>query len=378
MLFDFIQVANSIGQSIELLSNQLASSNRPFGGNGGASVVVGTGDASARLQAPDQNAEAQRANFNMNQVQTQLYPMTSVEPALATQLAPVAARASAKTGCISSVAADHTPLDLSVRRAAGSSVGGRGESFANDIVLRLDDNGHNGAILRRAHKPPPISLKRRNSINETHGLAKYRTTLQTNATAGNLVSTDLGASARPRAQKCRKQRRKSTPKVLITSSTSPSSSAHSFQAAAAAAASECNINQPTIGGGGKRDSDGLCSLATEPISSTNGSPKVATRFKAATSQQRSRYRKKSVETSSTSGGSSGPGDTTTRTGSTKGHLCDQCGRSFSRSDMLTRHSRLHSGHKPYQCSRCSQVFSRSDHLSTHERTHTGKLARPSV
>lgn len=56
----------------------------------------------------------------------------------------------------------------------------------------------------------------------------------------------------------------------------------------------------------------------------------------------------------------------------KSHLCNQCGRSFSRSDMLTRHSRLHSGLKPYQCSRCKQVFSRSDHLSTHERTHTGE------
>lgn len=57
---------------------------------------------------------------------------------------------------------------------------------------------------------------------------------------------------------------------------------------------------------------------------------------------------------------------------TKSHLCNHCGRSFSRSDMLTRHSRLHSGLKPYQCGKCLQVFSRSDHLSTHERTHTGE------
>lgn len=59
----------------------------------------------------------------------------------------------------------------------------------------------------------------------------------------------------------------------------------------------------------------------------------------------------------------------------KSHLCNQCGRSFSRSDMLTRHSRLHSGHKPFRCSKCSQVFSRSDHLSTHERTHTGECTQ---
>jgi len=56
----------------------------------------------------------------------------------------------------------------------------------------------------------------------------------------------------------------------------------------------------------------------------------------------------------------------------RNHLCLFCGRSFSRSDMLTRHSRLHTNIKPYQCSKCLQVFSRSDHLSTHERTHTGE------
>ena len=63
--------------------------------------------------------------------------------------------------------------------------------------------------------------------------------------------------------------------------------------------------------------------------------------------------------------------------SEKSHLCKQCNRSFSRSDMLTRHSRLHTGLKPYQCGKCLQVFSRSDHLSTHERTHTGKWPEPS-
>ncbi|XP_075991178.1 uncharacterized protein LOC142986546 isoform X2 [Anticarsia gemmatalis] len=52
--------------------------------------------------------------------------------------------------------------------------------------------------------------------------------------------------------------------------------------------------------------------------------------------------------------------------------CDICRRRFARSDMLTRHARLHSGVKPYACSSCGQVFSRSDHLATHQRTHTGE------
>lgn len=65
------------------------------------------------------------------------------------------------------------------------------------------------------------------------------------------------------------------------------------------------------------------------------------------------------------------GDSSPSSGS-KSYTCDVCSRSFARSDMLTRHMRLHTGLKPYTCRVCGQVFSRSDHLSTHQRTHTGE------
>ncbi|XP_068184034.1 E3 SUMO-protein ligase EGR2-like [Antennarius striatus] len=51
---------------------------------------------------------------------------------------------------------------------------------------------------------------------------------------------------------------------------------------------------------------------------------------------------------------------------------ESCDRRFSRSDELSRHLRIHTGHKPFQCRICMRSFSRSDHLTTHIRTHTGE------
>ncbi|BHF64996.1 Early growth response protein 3 [Sparganum proliferum] len=61
-----------------------------------------------------------------------------------------------------------------------------------------------------------------------------------------------------------------------------------------------------------------------------------------------------------------------RPSSEKPHMCTDCGKSFSRSDELTRHKRIHSGAKPFHCKECHRQFSRSDHLRTHFRTHSGE------
>ena len=50
----------------------------------------------------------------------------------------------------------------------------------------------------------------------------------------------------------------------------------------------------------------------------------------------------------------------------------ECNRRFSRSDELNRHTRIHTGTKPYECKICFRKFTRSDHLTTHMRTHTGE------
>ena len=44
------------------------------------------------------------------------------------------------------------------------------------------------------------------------------------------------------------------------------------------------------------------------------------------------------------------------------HQCVICDKRFVRPAELLRHTRIHTGEKPYQCETCAQCFIRKDHL----------------
>lgn len=52
------------------------------------------------------------------------------------------------------------------------------------------------------------------------------------------------------------------------------------------------------------------------------------------------------------------------------HVCDECGRSFTRSSTLITHKRIHTGDKPFVCQQCGRAFRQLGNLSRHQLTHT--------
>jgi KRAB domain-containing zinc finger protein len=52
--------------------------------------------------------------------------------------------------------------------------------------------------------------------------------------------------------------------------------------------------------------------------------------------------------------------------------CDQCKKTFSQRQYLSKHKKVHTGEKPYQCDVCQKKFSDSSNLTRHKRIHTGE------
>ncbi|XP_069499060.1 uncharacterized protein [Ambystoma mexicanum] len=58
--------------------------------------------------------------------------------------------------------------------------------------------------------------------------------------------------------------------------------------------------------------------------------------------------------------------------SEKPHECKECGKHFTRNASLTRHQMIHSGEKPFTCPECGKRFNQRSHLRNHQRIHSGE------
>ena len=54
----------------------------------------------------------------------------------------------------------------------------------------------------------------------------------------------------------------------------------------------------------------------------------------------------------------------------KRNKCDRCGKGFSTKRLLSDHTNVHTGEKPYKCKFCSSCFASQKNHRIHERGHT--------
>ncbi|XP_072854240.2 uncharacterized protein LOC110077044 [Pogona vitticeps] len=58
--------------------------------------------------------------------------------------------------------------------------------------------------------------------------------------------------------------------------------------------------------------------------------------------------------------------------SSKSYLCPICNKSFSKSNLLSKHKVIHRQDKPYKCKECGMAFVQLARLKRHHQTHTGE------